>query len=408
MVQIGLYHLLFGMAVVALDGFLPARHEVLGISVLWTGVVLATYSYAQISRIPFGLFSDTRPLFSRRRTSYIVVGNLIATLGFLTIPFVVSRAILLISVILFSMGLSLSGPAADALLIDLSSMQERSRAASVLHSLRIFGFALGGILGAVLHRIWGFTQLFLVFGGIMLILTIMSVLRVPDSSLTKQPVISLNGQVNVISRVVKLKKALMQKDVLLMTLFLFIFQIGLFMQNTILERFGVGELLMPEEQAGTLNATWAIATLVAVILTGFFLIKKIGRLSAAYLGFIIAACGLFVISLAETLRFLYIGAFIFGFGSGMGSIPAIALMMDICEGEIAASMIAFFGLIDALGKGTAAFLAGGGSQLLGYRAIFQIEIIFLLVALPLLRLTQTSCHRESIQESPILPAVFDV
>ena len=387
MVQIGLYHLLFGMAVVAVDGFVPARHEVLGISPMLTGVVIGIYNMAEISRIPFGLVSDSRLLFSRRRTSYIVVGNLIATLGFCTIPSVVASPLLLISIVIFSVGLSLSGPAADALLIDLSTKEERPKAASALHSLRILGFALGGMIGTVLHRLWGFASLFYVFAGVMLFLTFLSVYRVPDSGFIGKNPINPNNQLKEIPRITDLKKNLARRDVLLMALFLFVFQVGLFMQNAILERFGIRALHMPEEQAGTLNAVWAVGTLLAVLFTGFLLVKKIGRMAAAYLGFSVAALGLFLISIVETLSQLYISAFVFGIGSGMGSIPAIALMMDICEGGTAASMIAFYGLIDALGKGTAALLGGGGGQLLGYRPIFQIEILVLLVAIFLLRWT---------------------
>ena len=403
-VQIGLYHLLFGIAVVAVDGFVPARHEVLGISAIWTGVVIGVYNVAEISRIPFGLVSDSRLLFSRRRTSYIVVGNLVGTVGFCTIPSLVASPLLLISVVLFSVGLSLSGPAADALLIDLSSEEERAKAASALHSLRVLGFALGGMMGTVLHKLWGFDFLFYAFGGVMLVLTFLSVYRVPDSGFLEKNSLNPKNQLKDIPRVVELKKNLARREVLLMTLFLFVFQVGLFMQNAILERFGVRELLMPEEQAGTLNAAWAIGTLLAVIFTGFFLIKKIGRMASAYLGFIIAGLGLILVSIVETLSQLYIATFVFGIGSGMGSIPAIALMMDICKvGGTAASMIAFYGLIDALGKGTAAFLGGGGGQILGYRPVFQIEILVLLAALLLLRLTWIEHIRANLPPSGGVP-----
>ncbi len=388
MVQIGLYHLLFGIAVVALDGFVPARHEVLGISALWTGIVIGGYNLAEISRIPFGLVSDSKLLFSRRRTSYLVVGNLVATLGFLTIPLVVASPLLLISVVIFALGLSLAGPAADALLIDLSTKEERPKVASALHSLRILGFAVGGMVGTVLHRLWGFNILFYVFGAVMLVLTFLSVYRVPDSGIIEKNPITSNNQLKTILRVYKLKENLARREALFMALFLFVFQIGLFMQNAILERFGIRELHMPEEQAGTLNAVWAIGTLFAIIFTGFFLIKRIGKMAAAYIGIIIAVIGLFLISIVETLCQLYIATFVFGIGSGIGSIPPISLMMDISEvGGTAATMIAFYGLIDALGKGIAAFLGGGGGQILGYRPIFQIEILVFLIALFLLRLT---------------------
>ncbi|MFQ6125965.1 MAG: MFS transporter [Candidatus Heimdallarchaeota archaeon] len=389
MVQIGLYHLLFGIAVVALDGFVPARHEVLGISALWTGIVIGGYNLAEISRIPFGLVSDSKLLFSRRRTSYIVVGNLVATLGFLTIPLVVASPLLLISVVIFALGLSLAGPAADALLIDLSTKDERPKAASALHSLRILGFALGGMMGTVLHRLRGFNFIFYAIAGVMLVLTFLSVYHVPDSrkKIEEIPFIP-NNQLLAIPQGAKLKENLVRREVLLMALFLFVFQIGLFMQNAILERYGVRELHMPEEQAGTLNAAWAMGTLLAIIFTGFFLIKRLGKMASAYIGIIVAVIGLFLVSIVETLSQLYIATFVFGIGSGIGSVPPISLMMDICEvGGTAATMIAFYGLIDALGKGMAAFLGGGSGQILGYRPVFHIEILVFLIALFLLRLT---------------------
>ncbi len=385
MVQIGLYHLLFGLAVVAIDGFLPARLSVLGISSLWTGIVVGTYSFSEAARIPFALISDSRSLFSRRRTSYIVVGNLVATLSFLTIPMVITSPIILISVVGFALGLSLSGPAADALLIDLSSEEERATAASTLHTLRILGFAMGGMMGTLIHRKWGFSNLFYVFGVVMLILTILSVYRVPDSGVGDNKPNNLNKPVNEIFT--DFKNNLNKKNVILLTLFLLVFQIGLFMQNPILERFGIEEIMMPEEQAGTLNTAWAVGTLIAVLFASIYLMKRIGRMMTAYIGLLIAVLGLFLISIVTTLSQLYVSTFIFGIGSGLGSIPAIAIMMDICEGRTAASMIAFFGLIDALGKGTAAIMAGGLGQALGYRPIFQIEMFILLLAIILLRLT---------------------
>ena len=274
MVQIGLYHLLFGLAVVAIDGFLPARLSILGISTLWTGIVVATYSFSEAARIPFALISDSRTLFSRRRISYIVVGNIVATLSFLTIPMVITSPIILISVIGFALGLSLSGPAADALLIDLSSEEERAKAASTLHTLRILGFAMGGMMGTLIHRLWGFSNLFYVFGVIMLILTFLSVYRVPDSGVIENKPNNLNKPVNEIFT--DFKNNLNKKNVIVLTLFLLVFQIGLFMQNPILERFGIEEIMMPEDQAGTLNTAWAVGTLIAIIFASIYLMKRIG------------------------------------------------------------------------------------------------------------------------------------
>ena len=60
--------------------------------------------------------------------------------------------------------------------------------------------------------------------------------------------------------------------------FLVLFTLGLFLQDTILENFGAEVFGMPVSKTTLLNAWWGSGTLVGLLLAGWFIIPKLGKL----------------------------------------------------------------------------------------------------------------------------------
>ena len=66
--------------------------------------------------------------------------------------------------------------------------------------------------------------------------------------------------------------------------FLLLFTLALFLQDPILESYGAEVFGMPIAATASLSATWGIGTLAGLLLAGFWIVPRLGKLATARLG----------------------------------------------------------------------------------------------------------------------------
>jgi MFS family permease len=196
-----------------------------------------------------------------------------------------------------------------------------------------------------------------------------------------------HSQQNVSPNNESVLNSLIDHNIGLMSAFLILFAIGIFMQDLILEPFAIAELNFKKSDVGTLVALWGVVTLIFVPL-GSTLEPKIGKLKTISIGLIVASVGMTIITLSSTVHegfFFYFGLVMFSAGGGLSSGPAISVMLDLCflDSKNTSFLLGFFGIIITIGRAIAAIISG---ILLKYTddnftLVFLIETIFLVISL---------------------------
>jgi BCD family chlorophyll transporter-like MFS transporter len=411
LMRLGLRELSAGMASVLILGVLSRVLRVeLGVSLGVVTAILASYNLAAPIAVAVGHRSDTRALFGRRRTSYIVIGAIITGLAVAGAPHVAGRLAggisagdVIASLLLFiAMGLGMygAGTVFFALLADLSTPSERGHTASVVYLELMIGVLFGVVLTGVILRndAENVGTLFGVAGVLVAVLTIIAVWgqekKIPaaeghstaHAAGDARP--SLGASVREIAKIPQAR--LFFAFMVLSTLFLFL-------QQAVLTSFGGDVLGMSVRATTGFSAILTIGTIAGMTIAGRPFAEQIGHKRFALTGLAVSvfAFGALAASAATSAAPpAWLSILVLGFASGMITVSSLALMMAMADRRRTALFMGLWTLAHALADGTAT--AGGGSVFEvfrrlfdsipgGYASVFGIEAAGLLLCIPLLR-----------------------
>ncbi len=144
--------------------------------------------------------------------------------------------------------------------------------------------------------------------------------------------------------------------------FLVLFTLGLFLQDPILESFGAEVFGMPVSKTTLLNAWWGSGTLVGLLLAGWFITPKLGKLGTARLGCWMVMGSLFLLVISgwqQASGLLPVVMVLFGLAAGIGTNSALTLMLDLTLPEMAGTFVGIWGLAQALSRGLGKVVGGG-------------------------------------------------
>jgi len=176
-------------------------------------------------------------------------------------------------------------------------------------------------------------------------------------------------------------------------------------QDILLEPYGAQAFGMTVRQTTQLTATWGSMTLIALLLWGLLLSRRLSKKTGALIGALIATTGLLLIAVSGLLDLeaLFVpGVAALGFGTGIATSTNLALMLDMTTPEQVGLFIGAWGLADALARGAGMLLGGvvrdlvsgaTGNPSSGYITVFLIEAIMLSGSLLLLRAIDVSAFR---------------
>ncbi|NJL44838.1 MAG: BCD family MFS transporter, partial [Leptolyngbyaceae cyanobacterium SM2_3_12] len=191
-------------------------------------------------------------------------------------------------------------------------------------------------------------------------------------------------------------------------LFLLVLSLSLFMQDAVLEPYGGEVFGMTIAETTQLNAAFGMGTLIGIVATGLWVTPRLGKKRTVSLGCAWAAVCLLGITLAGLTGappVLLTAVFCFGLASGILTLGAIVLMLDLTVAETAGTFIGAWGLAQAMARGGATVLGGlvldlgrgilglfqgaaavGEPQaFLAYGLVFMVQAVGMVVAVLLLR-----------------------
>ena len=410
LLRLGLRELSAGMGSVLILGVLSRVLRVeLGVSLGVVTAILASYNLAAPIAVAVGHRSDSRPIFGRRRTPYIVAGAVVTGLAVAAAPHVagrlaggVSAGAVVLSVLLFvAMGIGMysAGTVFFALVADLSGPKDRGHAASVVYLELMVGILFGVVLtGAILDNDAGnIGTLFGIAGLLVVVLSVVAVWGqekkvVVEPEAEPQPVPAARPSLrSAIREVAAIPQAR------LFFIFMVMSTLFLFLQQAVLTSFG-GDVLNLSVRATTgFSAILTIGTIAGMIVAGRPFAEQVGHRRVAVFGLacsVLAFAGLAAAAATKAVPPAWLSILALGFTSGLFNVSTLALMMGMADRRRTALFMGVWTLAHALADGAAT--AGGGSVFElarfisgsvpgGYATVFGLEAVGLAMCLPLLR-----------------------
>jgi len=438
MLRLGIFNMGLGiMSLLTLGVLNRIMIDELSIPVTVVVGTIAVHQFMAPARVWFGHLSDSRPFWGYHRTSYIWLGILtVALTSFLALQVVWRIAstietsgwgsqvypwvgLLALLFAIYGLALSATSTPFTALLVDVSDEQTRSRLVGIGWAMLMVGIITGVIITSVLLNSLALdasleqlrrsiNQLFVVAPAVVCILALISTYGIERKYSRLSSRSSLTNRDDKITLKQALKILTASRQTGLFFVFLLALTLSLFMQDGILEAYGGQVFGMKISETTQLNAAFGMGTLVGIIFTGMFVVPKIGKKRTVIIGCIWAAVCLILISLSGiTAAPSILMAAVFGFGiaSGVLTLGAIVLMLDLTVAETAGTFIGAWGLAQAVARGSATVLGGivfsvskfamglfsgpgtlEETQLLpAYAMVFTVQAIGMVVAVFLLR-----------------------
>ncbi len=383
------------------------------------------------SRVLFGNISDSWPIRGKKRTPYIWLGTAgFCLMAIISIPliFLTEQALRqgeLIPIVAFSIALcglfSLYGLAISmattpylALVIDLTTEEERPKAVGVIWCMLTIGIIVGAIAISITTQgldgvqdptsLQPALQKFMLWVScIIFIISIFACWGIEPSQSNKQDKDSSS------SKEVGLKEAwsivTSSKQIIIFFTFLILYTLGLFLQDPILESFGAEVFNLPISKTTLLNAFWGGGTLFGLLLGGLWITPRLGKLSTARMGcwMIISSLILLVASgFTSNVNGLYGVLVIFGVAAGIATNSALSLMLDLTLPEVAGTFVGVWGLAQAFSRALGKVFGGGlldlgrllsgpESPLIAFSFVFILEAI--VMGLAILALNKVNIQR---------------
>ena len=438
MLRLGVFNMGLGiMSLLTLGVLNRIMIDELKVPALIAAGTIAVHQFMAPARVWFGQMSDARPIFGYHRSGYIWLGIVaVAVTSFLAVQVVwriggsmeaagwssqVYPWVGLLGLLFAVYGLALSATSTPftALLVDVSDEQTRSRLVGIGWAMLMVGIVSGVIITSIVLKPLSLeasldqvrssvNRLFVIAPAVVCVLAFLSTFGIERkySRLSRRS--SLTDREDQITLKKALKILTASRQTGLFFVFLLVLSLSLFMQDAILEPYGGEVFGMKISETTQLNAAFGLGTLLGIILTGMFIVPRIGKKRTVTIGCIWAALCLLLISasgITAAPPVLMIAVFCFGTASGVLTLGAIVLMLDLTIAETAGTFIGAWGLAQAIARGSATVLGGGvldlgksfvrlfngvgaiaeAQYLPAYALVFIVQAVGMIVAVLLLR-----------------------
>jgi BCD family chlorophyll transporter-like MFS transporter len=380
----------------------------LGLPVTLAGLFIAIPLLIAPVRVWLGYRSDAYPLRGLRREPYIILGAFLAGISAAaavilvlnTSDLISAGAVgILVALLVYGIGKNLANNTFQALIADkFEAGPKRSRAANLYEVVRMVGLIMAaGMLGVILqpYSAERLTTTVVVMAIVATLLAIVATVR-------QEPRTAILQEAGKAARAVNFKKVVKElvwddPQARLFFTIVMLTLMGTQMQDVLLEPYGALVFGMNVGQTTQLTAFWGVGTLIAILLSGLFLLKKFGNVPVFRVGLILVIVlfpGIILAGLSgnsNLLRLLVVGL---GLGTGLSAASLLAQMVDFTTLRRAGLLVGVWGVAHQFGRALAS-LAGGvlvdgmllateDNALISYGAAFALEAVVLVAAFVLI------------------------
>jgi BCD family chlorophyll transporter-like MFS transporter len=382
----------------------------LGIAAIVVTALLSIHYFMAPFQVVIGRIADTLPVFGYRRTPYLLLGSLVASLLFLALPTVAmdmgtgSATAMLSAVVLFTVfGLSMAviADSYHSLIAEVTTPETRGLVISVVWIVLIMSTILATVVMNIvrpefspeaMQNLYNLTPLIVLGSTLLGVVGMERRMNAEELEEARAKSRALAPPGNPLSSAVKLLRQNPHTRAFFAFVFLAIFSI--FLQENIIEVFGAEVFAMSIAETSTLQRFWAGGVLIGMVLTGVISYAfKVSRKRLVFVGLIGAAATFLVLSgssLFQAEPVVRPILFAMGLCIGIFNVGALALMMEMTVANATGLYMGLWGTAQALGMGFSSIASGAlhtsliGAGLLAakhaYFGIFLLEAAGLLLA----------------------------
>lgn len=363
-----------------------------------------------------GNWADRNPIGGYHRAPWIVLGGLLAATGsYFTAhtAYLLAQNFglgLLVAGLVFSawgVGVNAASVSYLSLVADLTDEEGRSRAVSVMWTAMILSTIATSLGLSRLLLDYSPEALYTAFGVVWLVSVIFVLLggyRIePHASTRAQPPANSADDPAQALRLLALNPEARR-----FFSYLVLVLVSIHAQDVLLEPFGAQALGMPVAATSRLTSIWGVGVFVT-LLGGLPLVRRWGKKSSANLGAGLAALafGLIIAAgfLGQTGLFLA-AVLLLGLGGGLMTVSNLSFMLDMTLPQAAGLYIGAWGVANFAGQAIGNVISGllrdlffwlTGNPLVGYSAVFGLEIAGLLLAVWLFRSISAETFRQQAE-----------
>ncbi|WP_129632233.1 BCD family MFS transporter [Candidatus Oscillochloris fontis] len=364
----------------------------------------------------WGRLSDRHPILGFRRSPYILLSGLLASVPMLFLPSIAVglgeqslvatvEAFFLIG--FFGMAMAMNGSSSNALIAEVIPEKSRGGAVAVVWAAVIISGIGSSIVSQVimphytpeamqsLYNLTPFVVLGTMFVGLIGVESRISKeehakLMAAQPAETDSPL----GTLRVAARI-------MGENTQARNFFFYVLLgiMGIFLQDAILEPFGKQVFDMPQKQTAAFQQAWGAGALLGMFGIGLFSnFVPVAKKTIASIGAVGIAIGLGVIAVSSFIHqasLITPALLLMGLAIGFFNVGSLSMMMEMTIAGQAGLYMGMWGMAQGLGNGLANVVSGalvtvlmeqiGISYQIGYAMIFGFEAILMVGAVLILR-----------------------
>ncbi|MEF3273473.1 MAG: BCD family MFS transporter [Chloroflexus sp.] len=379
--------------------------------------LIGLHHFISFFQVYWGRFTDRYPIFGLRRTPYVILSNVGASLIFVALPSIaiglgersIAATIEAFALIfVFGVFMAMNGSSSNALIAEVTTPKERGAVVAFIWATVI----ISGIVSAAVSRVIMPTyspetmqQLYNLTPIIVTVTVLLGVIGL-EKPISKEEHRKLllaapeQGEAGPVETW-RVATSLMSRNPQVRGFFLFVLLaiLGIFLQDAILEPFGAEVFGMPQKDTAAFQQMWGAGALLGMlgigIISSLFTIQKKTIATIGGLGVAGGLALLMISAFTHHREIISPALFIMGIGIGFFNVGALAMMMEMTvEGQTGLYM-GMWGMAQGLGNGFANVMSGLGhtvmiegglvSPAVGYGLVFGLEALLMVIAIGILR-----------------------
>jgi len=391
------------------------------IAVIVTSLI-GMHHFISFFQVYWGRLADRYPIFGYRRTPYILVSSLVASLIFLFLPSIAIglgqrdllatiEAFLFIG--LFGVAMAMNGSSSNALMAEVTTEKERGFVVAVIWATVIISGIVSAGVSRVLMPVYSpeaMQQLYNLTPIVVMSTVLLGVIGMERRITREQHAAILAEQPTESASPLgtfRVAKQLMAANPHVRGFFFFVLLgiLGIFLQDAILEPFGAEVFGMTQAQTARFQQAWGAGALLGMLAIGiicsiFSIPKKLITIIGG-LGIVGSLLTIAFSAFAHRPELIVPSLIVMGLGIGLFDVGALSLMMDMTLEGQAGLYMGIWGMAQGFGNGFANVLSGafhtlfieigGMTPTFAYGLIFSFEAAMMGLAILILR-------RISVQE----------
>ncbi|MBC8163561.1 MAG: BCD family MFS transporter [Roseiflexaceae bacterium] len=379
-------------------------------------VMIGMHHFLSPFQIIWGRIADQHPIFGYRRTPYMLLGGLGASLVFVALPtvavmignqlpFATMLGFLLLAI--FGICIAAMGDTHHSLIAEVTTAKSRSSTIAVVWTFTIAsaiasGVVMKSVMGdtydfAKMQALYNLTPMIVMGSALLGVLGIER--RLQGAQL--QATVAASKAAAPSADPIRAALGLLRGNVQVRAFFMFVFLaiLGIFLQDAILEVFGRDVFNMTLRETTSFQQFWGGGVLLGMLGIGAItMIFPMSKKLLASLGGAGTAFGLGLLTLtalSEQRALLNPSLVMMGVATGLFNVGALSMMMEMTVEGSTGLYMGLWGMAQAFGTGMASIVSGGLrtgliesgllSNQIGYTAIFGLETVIMVVSVAILR-----------------------